>query len=173
MNAPDQSRCRNRVRSGFAAISLLLWCSYAAATSIATAARDADVGAVRAQLAAGADVNAPDADGTPALLWAAYQSSPELVSMLLAAGADANASSRFGVTPLLQASRYGDAATMRVLLAGGARAAPKVTEMRGPLQVLCRVPGCGVALRTEEGCVVSHSARSRQCGATTDWRGAA
>jgi len=138
MNAPDQSHRRNRVRSGFAAISLLLWCSYAAATGIATAARNADVEAVRAQLAAGADVNAPDTDGTPALLWAAYQSSPELVSMLLAAGADANASSRFGVTPLLQASRYGDAATMRVLLAGGAEIARATRDGETPLMAAAR-----------------------------------
>src|SRR5512134_2236584 len=92
----------------------------AAVASVATAARNADVDAVRKQIAAGSDVNEPEADGTSALLWAAYQSSPELVELLLEAGADPNTPNRFGVTPLLQASRYGDAATIAELLDGGA-----------------------------------------------------
>jgi hypothetical protein len=48
-----------------------------------------------------------------------------------------------------------------VLLAGGTCAAPEVTEMHGPLQVLCRVPRGDAALRTREGYAVGHSARSR------------
>jgi ankyrin repeat protein len=90
----------------------------AAAAGVAAAARNGDIEAVKKQLAAGADVNALEPDGTSALLWAAYQSSPDLVQLLIKAGADVNAANSFGVTPLLQSARYGDAATMSVLLKG-------------------------------------------------------
>ncbi|HUQ51614.1 MAG TPA: ankyrin repeat domain-containing protein, partial [Gammaproteobacteria bacterium] len=96
------------------------WAAHATGVGVAAAAREADVGAVRAQVAAGTDVNAPDESGTSALLWAAYNASPELVSTLLAAGADPNTANPFGVTPLLQAARNGDAATTRLLLEAGA-----------------------------------------------------
>src|SRR5436853_3731570 len=46
------------------------------------------------------DVNAPQADGTTALHWAAYNDDLDLVNRLLAAGANARASNRYGVTPL-------------------------------------------------------------------------
>jgi ankyrin repeat protein len=112
--------------------------SQTASATVATAARDADVAAVRKLIAAGSDVNAPEADGTSALLWAAYQSSPELVSLLLDSGADANAANHFGVTPLLQASRYGDAATIAILLKGGADFAKATRDGETPLMAAAR-----------------------------------
>ncbi len=112
--------------------------SQTASATVATAARDADVAAVRKLIAGGSDVNAPEADGTSALLWAAYQSSPELISLLLDAGADANAANHFGVTPLLQASRYGDAATIAILLKGGADFAKATRDGETPLMAAAR-----------------------------------
>ena len=109
-----------------------------ASATVATAARDADVAAVRKLIAAGSDVNAPEADGTSALLWAAYQSSPEIVSLLLKAGADPNAPNRFGVSPLLQASRYGDAETIALLLEGGAEIAAATRDGETPLMAAAR-----------------------------------
>jgi len=109
-----------------------------AAASIASAARDADIAEVRKLIAAGSDVNAPEADGTSALLWAAHQGSPELVSILLKAGADPNAANTFGVTPLLEASRYGDAATVKALLDGGADVAGAAREGETPLMAAAR-----------------------------------
>jgi uncharacterized protein len=132
---------RDRSRSAIAVWILLLaslWGAHAAAADVAKAARAADVDAVRAQIAAGAAVNVPDNDGTSAILWAAYHSSPELVSLLLAAGADANAANPFGVTPLLQAGRYGDVATMRALLAGGADASRAIRDGETPLMAAAR-----------------------------------
>jgi ankyrin repeat protein len=111
---------------------------HAAAASVAGAAREADLEAVRVQLAAGTDVNVPDDSGTSALLWASYNSSPELVSLLLAAGADPNASNPFGVTPLLQAARNGDAATTRLLLAAGADTGQAVRDGETPLMAAAR-----------------------------------
>ena len=121
MVALDQRSISLRLRAAVL-IGLLssLVAAHAAVTNVATAARGADFNAVRAQIAAGANVNLPESDGTTALLWATYHASPEMISVLLKAGADANVANQFGVTPLLQASRYGDAATIRVLLAAGA-----------------------------------------------------
>jgi ankyrin repeat protein len=110
----------------------------AAATSVAGAALAADVEAVRAQLAAGIDVNEPDDSGTSALLWATYNSSAELVAILLAAGADPNASNPFGVTPLLQATRNGDAATTRLLLAANVDVERAAREGETPLMAAAR-----------------------------------
>jgi ankyrin repeat protein len=112
--------------------------SHSAFANVATAARDADVAAVKKLIASGSDVNVPEADGSSALLWAAYQSSPELVSTLLAAGANPNAANNFGVTPLLQASRYGDAATIAALLKGGADFAAATRDGETPLMAAAR-----------------------------------
>lgn len=117
--------------SGFAA-------AQAADPAVATAARAADLQAVRAQLAGGADANLPEKDGTTALLWATYHALPDMVSALLKAGADPNVANRFGVTPLLQASRYGDAALIRLLLAGGAEPARAERDGETPLMAAAR-----------------------------------
>jgi ankyrin repeat protein len=108
------------------------------ASSLATAAREADTDTVRQLIAAGADVNEPEADGTSALLWATYQQSPELVSLLLEAGADANAANEFGLTPLLQASRYGDAEMIERLLDGGADLSAATRDGETPLMAASR-----------------------------------
>ena len=111
---------------------------HAAVTSVATAARGADLRAVQAQLASGADVNLPESDGTTALLWATYHASPEMISALLKAGADPSAANQFGVTPLLQASRYGDAAAIRALLAAGAKPGRAERDGETPLMAAAR-----------------------------------
>lgn len=110
----------------------------ARAAGVAAAARDGDVGAVRAALAGGANANDEGEGGTTPLLWAAYHSSVELVSVLLGAGADPNAANLFGVTPLLQASRSGDLAVMRALLGGGADLASAVRDGETPLMAVAR-----------------------------------
>ncbi|HET7609939.1 MAG TPA: ankyrin repeat domain-containing protein, partial [Gammaproteobacteria bacterium] len=128
------------------------FCGTAGAASLATAARDGDVGAVRAQLEAGADVNQLESDGSSALLWAAYQSSTELVALLLANKADPNRANEFGVTPLLQASRNGDVETMRALLDGGAEIASAMRDGETPLMAAARTGNAdAVKLLLERG----------------------
>lgn len=127
-----------------------------AGASVVNAARDADLAEVRKLIAAGSDVNTPEADGTSALLWAAHQSSPELVSVLLQAGADANAANNFGVTPLLEASRYGDAATIKALLDGGANVDAAAREGETPLMAAARAGSVdAVKLLIERGADVN------------------
>lgn len=119
------------------AVGTALMCQTASA-GVAAAARNADVEEVRKLIASGSDVNKPEADGTSALLWAAYQADQPLVSLLLEAGADPNASNDFGLTPLLQASRYGDVALIRTLLEGGADTAEATREGETPLMAAAR-----------------------------------
>lgn len=87
---------------------------------VAAAARADDLARLRELLSAGGDVNLAEPDGTTPLLWAVYNSSPELVRLLLDADADANVANSLDITPLLQASRYGDAGLISLLLASGA-----------------------------------------------------
>ena len=151
---------RHRVAGALAAASLAvlgaLTAQSATAAGVAAAARSGNIEAVKKQLAAGANVNAPEADGTSALLWAAYQSSPELVQLLLTAGADVNAANAFGVTPLLQAARIGDAATISVLLKAGADLKKAEREGETPLMAAARAGSvAAVKLLLEQGADVN------------------
>ena len=62
------------------------------------------------------DVNAPDPDGSTALLWATYKVDHELVGALLEAGAKANVTNTFGSSPLIEAVKLGDVDLARMLL---------------------------------------------------------
>ncbi|MES2603630.1 MAG: ankyrin repeat domain-containing protein, partial [Pseudomonadota bacterium] len=108
------------------------------AGTIAAAARANDLAESRELIRAGADINLPEPDGTTPLLWAVYNSSPELVQLLLDAGADPNAANSLGITPLLQASRYGNAVVVSALLASGARVADAQPGTEPPLMAAAR-----------------------------------
>ncbi len=64
--------------------------------------------AVRALLKQHVDVNAPEADGTTALHWAAHFGDLDLVEALLKEGANVSALNRYGATPLSEAVRIGE-----------------------------------------------------------------
>jgi ankyrin repeat protein len=106
--------------------------------SVADAARAGNVAEVRQLIKSGADVNAPAADGSTALLFAAYDSDGELIKTLLGAGANPNVANDFGVTPLLQSSRYGDAASIEALLKGGADVEKAQRDGETPLMAASR-----------------------------------
>src|SRR5450759_4165705 len=80
--------------------------------------RNGDLAAVRALLAHGADVNARDAKGATALMYAAIYGDVEFVNLLLDKGADPNASNDLGINALMWAA--GDLAKVRTLVAHGA-----------------------------------------------------
>jgi ankyrin repeat protein len=88
---------------------------------VADAVQARDVAALPALLKSDS-VNAPQADGTTALHWAAYWDDSATVDRLLRAGASVNAANRYGVTPLFLASTNGNAVVMRQLLQAGADA---------------------------------------------------
>lgn len=67
-------------------------------TPLMRAAFEGNLPAVQRLLAAGADVNAADADGDTALMFAAYKGHAAVVHLLLAHGADLRARARNGWT---------------------------------------------------------------------------
>jgi ankyrin repeat protein len=78
-----------------------------------------DRAAVEQFIAAGADVNAAEDDGTTPLMRAVHGRSPQIAKLLIDAGANVDARNRYGVSALYLAARNGDAATARALLAAG------------------------------------------------------
>ena len=95
--------------------------SWLADSPVADAAMRGDVAAVRALLAEGADVNAPQGDGMTALHWAAHNGDASLVGILLDAGADVGAGTRIGqYTPLHLAAQGGAGEVVEMLLGAGA-----------------------------------------------------
>ncbi len=135
----------------------------AADVSLVDAARRGDMSAVRAQLAAGAPVNATEADGTTALHWAAYRDAVDMAGLLLRAGADAHAANRYGVRPLSLACVSGDAALIRMLLEAGADPNTALAEGETPLMTAART-GIVAAVET----LVAHGAN---VNARESWRG--
>jgi len=92
----------------------------AAGPSLIDAVKQQDLAAVRARIAAHADVNAQEADGFTALDWAVERNNAQLADALIAAGANVKAASRYHVTPLYLACTNGNAAIVEKLLAAGA-----------------------------------------------------
>jgi uncharacterized protein len=89
---------------------------------LAEAAMRGDRAAVLELLAAGADANGADRDGTPALHWLVRVGDRATAERLVAAGADVDAPNRYGVTPLEVAIQAADARLARWLLDSGADA---------------------------------------------------
>ena len=67
---------------------------------IVEAVKSGDARSVRALIARGFDVNAPDVDGTTALHWAVRSDDASMVQLLLRAGATTAHANRYQVTPL-------------------------------------------------------------------------
>jgi uncharacterized protein len=95
---------------------------FAAGSDVADAAQRKDSAALRAMVTKKVNVNAPQPDGTTALLWAAHWNDVEAVKLLLRAGANAGATNRFGASPLSEAATSGNADLVKVLLEAGADA---------------------------------------------------
>ena len=91
-----------------------------AADTVVEAVRAGDRDAALARIAAGADVNLPEPNGTTAVHWAAYREDADMVARLVAAGADVSTVNDFGSSPMMEAAANGNAAIVRLLLEGGA-----------------------------------------------------
>ncbi|HEV8416728.1 MAG TPA: ankyrin repeat domain-containing protein [Bryobacteraceae bacterium] len=89
-------------------------------TPLMTCAKTGNVDAVRLLVEYGAAVNAKEpAQGQTALMWAAAERHPNVVSALVAAHADLKARSKDGFTPIHFAARVGDLESVKLLLAAG------------------------------------------------------
>ena len=90
-------------------------------SAVLEAAKRGDVGLLRAELGAGADVNVAQGDGFTALHWAAKRGQVEVAEILIAAGADLEAATRLGNhLPLHVAAAAGQPGVAAALLAAGA-----------------------------------------------------
>lgn len=74
------------------------------------------------QIAAGANVNELQLDGSSPLLWAVNRGETDLVKALLAKKADPNATNEFGANPLTEAAKINNADMVKMLLDAGAKA---------------------------------------------------
>jgi ankyrin repeat protein len=136
-----------RRRYSIMAGTLVLVGLFAAAVGpapVADAAMRGDRAQVRALIAQGADVNAPQGDGMSALHWAAFRGDTLLTDMLLKAGAKLEAATRNGAyTPLHLASKGGHAAVVRRLLNAGSKVTAVTTT--GAVTPLHFAAGAGSA----------------------------
>ena len=96
--------------------------AWAADTRLADAAMKRDVATVRKLLDDKVDVNAPGADGTPALHWLVRVDDFDTARRLIRAGADPAKPNRYGATPMSLACANGNAQMIALLLEAGADA---------------------------------------------------
>ncbi|MGV3590173.1 MAG: ankyrin repeat domain-containing protein [Gammaproteobacteria bacterium] len=101
--------------AGAVGISLLLGAQAAYANLVDLVANGESAEAL-SLLAAGTDVDAMLADGSTALLYAAYNGDAELTKALLDAGADPDARNEYGSFPLSEAVQSGNVDVVRLLL---------------------------------------------------------
>ena len=112
---------------------------------------------VQALINAGADIKATDAGGSTALMWAAYNESPDstLVPMLLKIGADPNAKKRKGETALNWALSRGYTPTAQMLIARSAANNAAIRESAEKAIALLQKSGPGFVRAS--GCTSCHN----------------
>jgi len=98
-------------------------------TLLADAAEARDGAKVIALLKQGAAIDAPQADGMTALIWAAYRDDLETARALISAGANVKAENRYAITPISLACKNGNGTLVKLLLNKGA--SPNTTPKGG------------------------------------------
>jgi ankyrin repeat protein len=162
-----------RRTSGLALLALSLAAAASAAerATLADAAERRDTALVRTLIAAKADVNAAQIDGTTALHWAAYNDDPEMAALLVRSGANVNAVNRYGVPPLSLACATGNVAVVKLLLAAGADANATLKSGETVLMVAAR-SGNLEAVTTLLARGARHDARERRGQTALMWAAA-
>ena len=114
-------------------------------SALADRIQSGDRRAALAMIAAGADVNHAQPDGTTPLHWAAYRVDRQLVQALLKRGARPNAVNRYGASPLAEATRVASAELVGMLLEVGADANVANEDGQTPLMLAARTGDVAVA----------------------------
>ncbi len=109
-----------------------------AASDVADAVMRQDQAQLAHLIAARADVNAAQPDGTTALHWAAYHGDARATAALLAHGASPTARTDTGMTPLALACEAGNADVVKLLLSSGADANQTLQNGETPLMMAAR-----------------------------------
>src|ERR1700730_11319452 len=92
-----------------------------------------------------ADVNAAEADGSTALLWAANLNDADLVSRLLKAGANPHVRNRLGSTPLAEAAFTSNIEMIQELLGAGADPNAAGADGQTPLMIVSKTSNVAAA----------------------------
>jgi ankyrin len=127
------------------------------------AAKAGDRAAALALIEKRVDVNAPEADGTTALQWAAHNGDVDLVQRLIRAGANVKAMNAFGATPMSEAAVLADPALLGALLEAGASVESPNADGQTALMVVARTSRVDAARL-----LVKHGAN---VNAVEKWRG--
>jgi ankyrin repeat protein len=134
-----------------------------AADALLEVAEAGNSAAAMALVAAHADVNAHQDDGTTALHWAAYHDDVPLLRQLLKAGAKINVTNDYGSTPLAEAAERADPEALRLLLDAGADAESPNPDGQTALMTVARTEVVAAAK-----VLVAHGAN---VNASEKWRG--
>jgi ankyrin repeat protein len=110
----------NRMLVCCGALVLAASAAQAATGELADAVMRRDAAAVRALIQKKADINAPQNDGTTALLWAVRYDDIDTADVLIRAGANVSRANRDGASALQLASINGSAAMIEKLVKAGA-----------------------------------------------------
>jgi uncharacterized protein len=110
----------------------------AAGSDVADAVMRQDQAQLNQLIAAKADVNSAQPDGSTALHWAAYHGDTRVLSQLLKAGANPNLRTATGMTPLLLACEAGNPELVGRLLSAHADPALGLTHGETPLMMAAR-----------------------------------
>jgi ankyrin repeat protein len=105
--------------------------------ALTVAARDGDVGTVRALVAQGVPVNGRDTFGYVALFWAVAKARKDVVQVLLNAGADPDAQCH-GMSVVARAATDSTADILRLLLASGGSVNLAKSDGTTPLLALAK-----------------------------------
>jgi ankyrin repeat protein len=148
----------------FACIALAsVLCFANGAGTVLDAVKRRDHKALKALIAARADVNATQPDGASALAWAIYLDDQAAAEMLLAAGAKVNTADEYGETPLTLACNNGNVALVQKLVAAGAD--PKAARWDGSTALMLAANAGKVEivkLLLERGATINAAENKRQ-----------
>jgi ankyrin repeat protein len=159
------SRARRKINVGFTIAVVMAFAMTAivsAESRLADRIQSGDRDAALAMIAAGADVNQAQPDGTTPLHWAAYRVDRELVNALLKNGARANAANHYGASPLAEAVRVANVEIAAMLLETGADANAANEDGQTALMLAARTGNVAVAeLLVRKGADVNRRERFR------------
>jgi len=125
-----------------------LGCSAAAQAQTSTLTDKIQAGdrkAALALIAAGANVNQTQPDGSTPLHWAVYRVDRELVTALLRRGAKAGTVNKYGASPMAEAARIADVELAGMLLEAGADANVSNEDGQTPLMLAARTGNVAMA----------------------------